>query len=89
MGGHIHYYMRSQPMRNGEVVSSFDQGTVYTISISIPANHETIGEEPYAVTRYPQGYFYQHVEIDGPVMRYTAYDENGVESDRFTIRKMH
>lgn len=87
MGGHIHYYMRSQPMRNGKVVSSFNDGTVYTISISIPANHETIGEEAYAATRYPQGYFYQHMEIDGDVMRYTAYDENGVESDRFIISK--
>lgn len=87
MGGHIHYYMRSQPMRNGKVVSTFEDGTVYTISISIPANHETIGDEAYAVTRYPQGYFYQHMEIDGDVMRYTAYDENGVESDRFIISK--
>lgn len=87
MGGHIHYYMRSQPMRNGQAVSSFADGTVYTISISIPADHESIGDEPYAVTRYPQGYFYQHMEIDGDVMRYTAYDENGVVSDQFTINK--
>jgi len=87
MGGHIHYYMRSQPMRNGRPVSSFAEGTVYAISISIPAHHKTIGSEPYAITRYPEGYFYQHMEIDGKLMRYTTYDENGVVRDQFTIDK--
>lgn len=87
MGGHIHYYMRSKPMRNGRVVSSFEQGTVYTISISIPARHETIGSEPYAASRYPEGYFYQHMAIDGKSLRYTTYDQHGVVRDQFTIDK--
>lgn len=87
MGGHVHYYMRSQPMFNGKVVDSFNKGTVYAISISIPYKHDNIGEEPYAVKRYAEGYYYQRMEIDGKVFKYTSVDSNGAVKDEFIIRK--
>jgi hypothetical protein len=87
MGGHIHYYMRSNPMAGGNVVDSFDQGTVYTISISIPSEHNDIGTEPYAAARYKDGYFYQRVDIAGGVLSYRAFDDKGTLKDSFTIRK--
>lgn len=87
MGGHIHYYMRSQPMNNGVVVDSFDKGTVYAISISIPSKHNEMAEEPYAVKRYSEGYFYQRVSIEENVMRYQSIDSDGVVKDEFAIRK--
>lgn len=34
--GHFHYYMRSFPINNEQVVDSFDDGTVYIISLGIP-----------------------------------------------------
>ncbi len=87
MGGHVHYYMRSQPMFNGKVVDSFDNGTVYAISISIPYKHDDIGEEPYAVQRYAEGYYYQRMAIDGKVLKYTSVDSDGSVKDEFVIRK--
>ncbi len=87
MGGHVHYYMRSRPMNAGKVVRSYDDGTVYTISISIPWKHDTITDEPYAVLQYPEGYFYQHVRIEGNALKYTSYDQHGVVRDQFTIEK--
>lgn len=87
MGGHIHYYMRSYPMKNGKVVPSFGEGTVYAISISIPAKHENMTPEPYAVKQYPEGYFYQHMEIEGGKLTYTTFDETGAIRDKFVIRK--
>ena len=87
MGGHVHYYMRSRPMKSGKVVESFDDGTVYAISISIPWKHDKITEEPYAVIQYPEGYFYQYMQIDGRVMKYTSFDQHGVVRDQFTIQK--
>ena len=87
MGGHIHYYMRSLPMKNGDVVSSFDDGTVYAISISIPSKHNNMSKERYAVKQYAEGYFYQHMEIDGSVLKYTTYDHTGAVRDEFTIKK--
>lgn len=87
MGGHIHYYMRSRPMFNGKVVDSFAKGTVYAISISIPNRHSSMVAEPYAVKQYDDGYFYQRMEIDGKVLKYTTVDINGSVKDQFVIRK--
>lgn len=87
MGGHIHYYMRSNPMAGGKVVDNFDQGTVYTISISIPSEHDDIATEPYAAVRYKDGYFYQRVDIAGDVLNYRTFDDKGILKDSFTIRK--
>ena len=87
MGGHIHYYMRSSPMNNGKVVDDFAKGTVYAISISIPSKHDNMAAEPYAVKQYSEGYFYQHMEIDGKVMKYTSIDSNGEIKDELIIQK--
>lgn len=87
MSGHVHYYMRSKPMNNGRVVSTFDKGTVYTISIGTSANHGDIGEEPYAEVRYKDGQFYQLMEINENVLNYTTYDQGGEIKDHFTIIK--
>jgi len=87
MGGHVHYYMRSNPMNDGKVVDNFSKGTVYAISISIPWKHDKITAEPYAVKQYPEGYYYQHMKIDGKILKYTSIDINGEIKDEFTIRK--
>lgn len=87
MGGHIHYYMRSRPMNAGRVVNAYDKGTVYTISISIPARHDNMTEESYAVTQFPVGYYYQYISIDGNTLHYTTYDQHGSLRDEFTIKK--
>lgn len=87
IGGHIHYYMRSKPMKAGQVVDSYSDGTVYAISISIPWKHDTMNDEPYAVLQYPEGYFYQTINIDDGNLRYKAYDQHGKVRDEFTIRK--
>lgn len=87
MGGHIHYYMRSKPMRAGKVVDDFSKGTVYAISISIPSKHDHLGPEPYAVKQYAEGYFYQRIELGEHELRYKAVDVTGVVRDQFTIKK--
>lgn len=87
MGGHVHYYMRTKPMSNGNVVDSFADGTVYTISIGIPSRHGTMGEEPYAEVRYGEGPFYQHMDIQDNTLTYTVYDQNGAIRDQLTIAK--
>jgi hypothetical protein len=87
MGGHIHYYMRSKPMRGGQVVDDYAKGTVYAISISIPSTHDHLGPEPYAVKQYADGYFYQRVELGDHELRYKAVDSDGVTRDEFSIRK--
>lgn len=87
MSGHIHYYMRSKPIKKGKVVASFKNGTVYAISIGTNGNHEDIGQELYAEKRFKEGLFYQHISLKEGVLRYKAYNEVGEIVDTFEIKK--
>ncbi len=87
MSGHIHYYMRSKPMNNGKVVESHKDGTVYAISIGTSSRNRDIGEESYAEVRFSEGQYYQHMEIDKNVLKYTTYNKKGEIVDHFTIKK--
>ena len=86
-GGHIHYYMRSKPMNGGEVVDSYNNGTVYIISIGIPSRSRDIGEEPYAAVRYGEGQYYQYIKIKGNELSFTAVNAEGKVADSFNIKK--
>lgn len=85
--GHIHYYMRSKPMKDGQVVADAEDGTLYMISIGIPSPHRGKDEEPYAETRYEQGPFYQVIDIDGNSLTYTAKDSSENVVDAFRLVK--
>ncbi|OIN61233.1 metallophosphoesterase [Arsenicibacter rosenii] len=87
MSGHVHYYMRSKPMYAGKPVDSPAKGTIYTISVGIPGNHNNMPAEDYAVSRYPKGNYYQHITIKGKKMIYTCYDPDGQVKDQLSIRK--
>lgn len=69
------------------MVHSFNDGAAYAISDSIPSKHANRTSEPYAVKQYAEGYFYQHMRIDGDVLKYAAYDQDGNVRDVFTISK--
>ena len=85
--GHIHYYMRSNPMKDGKVVAEAKDGTTYMISIGIPSDLRGIGEEPYAAVRYEQGPFYQVLDIDGNSLTYTAKDSSENVIDELRLVK--
>lgn len=85
--GHIHYYMRSKPMKDGQVVADAEDGTLYMISIGIPSPYRGMDEEPYAEIRYEQGPFYQVIDIDGNSLTYTAKDSSENVVDEFKLVK--
>lgn len=85
--GHIHCYMRSNPMNSGVVTDSFKNGTVYVISIAIPSHHETMADEPYAVVRKAEGQYYQYLKIKGNKLVYTTFNSENKVADSFTIKK--
>lgn len=87
MSGHIHYYMRSGPMKGGKVVPSYQKGTVYAISIAIPTKPAVIPDEPYAVTRNTDGHLYQYVKIDGNQLSFTTLNADNHVIDSFKIEK--
>lgn len=87
MAGHIHYYMRSHPMNNGNVVDTFDKGTVYVTSISRPDKKDNMTKEPYAVKQFAEGYYYQRVSINKQGLTFSSVDANGKMVDTFEIKK--
>ena len=87
MSGHIHYYMRSKPMFNGEVVESFNNGTAYVISTGLPSNHNEMTDEPYAAVRDTKSQYYQKIDIDGGRFKFSCVNGEGVEIDSFEINK--
>ena len=86
-GGHVHYYMRSKPMKNGEVVDSYNNGTAYIISIAIPSRSREMSDEPYAAVRKSEGQFYQYLKINGNELNYISVDSEGKVADSFNIKK--
>ncbi len=85
--GHIHYYMRSKPMKGGKVVDSYNDGTAYIISIGIPTKPEEHIDEPYAAVRNFDGDIYQYLKIDGNQLKYMAIDSDGNLVDSFKLEK--
>jgi 3',5'-cyclic AMP phosphodiesterase CpdA len=87
MGGHIHYYMRSKPMKGGQVVSSYKDGTAFIISVGIPTEPHPMTDEPYAVTRNTEGHLYQYMSIKGNELTYQSVNFEGKVIDSFKISK--
>lgn len=87
MNGHMHYYLRTKPMNNGKAMSSPAQGTIYTMSISIPGKQEEWLPEDYAVVRYKDGPLYQHISMKGNTLIYKCFDPAGNVKDEFKIVK--
>ncbi len=87
MNGHMHYYLRTKPMNNGKEMSSPAQGTIYTMSISIPGKQEEWLPEDYAVVRYKDGPLYQHISMKGNTLIFKCFDPEGNVKDEFKIIK--
>jgi hypothetical protein len=86
-GGHIHYYMRSKPMKGGQVVSSYKDGTAYIISVGIPNREHEMTPEPYAVLRNSTGHLYQYVKVEEAKLKSETYDSKNKLIDSFELIK--
>ena len=85
--GHIHYYMRSKPMKGGQVVDSYNDGTAYIISVGIPNKPHQITDEPYAIVRNTEGHLYQYLKIEGNKLSYESVNFDNQMIDQFRISK--
>jgi len=86
-GGHLHYYMRSKPMKAGKVVTSYKDGTAYIISVGIPNGDHQMTEEPYAEVRNGAGHIFQYVKIVGNTLTSESVNFQGKLIDSFTLTK--
>ena len=87
LGGHFHYYMRSEPIRNGKVQTDPKEGTIYWISIGTTGKNKDIEREPYAAVQFPAEHLYQSITIDGKELRAETINLDGEQVDHFVLTK--
>jgi acid phosphatase type 7 len=86
MSGHVHNYMRTKPMNDGEPVLSPSGGTIYLISIAIPDN-DPVEKLSYTDSQVSGEMLYQKIKIDGNKLDYKAINIDGVVRDQMVITK--
>lgn len=86
MSGHVHSYMRTKPMNDGDPVSSPSGGTIYLISIGMPDN-KPVEKLPYTDAQISGEMLYQKIKIDGNKLDYKALNIDGVVRDQMLIEK--
>jgi len=85
--GHVHYYLRTKPMRALQPVASPAEGTIYTISIAQSGRKYPMPDADYVAERFNGIAVYQKVEIQGNRLVYRAYDIEGTVRDELVIEK--
>lgn len=85
--GHVHYYLRTFPIRNQQVVASPADGTVYVISIALPDRESELPKPALAAKVYNGVMLYQTISIDGNRLVFCARDAEGNVRDEMTIEK--
>lgn len=85
--GHIHYYIRTRPMKEGQAVASPAEGTIYIVSLGT-TDRKPFRQLPQNAEKYLNGGpWYQKFAISGRKLVYQAYDVNGKVCDELTIEK--
>ncbi|MBN2310695.1 MAG: metallophosphoesterase family protein, partial [Candidatus Hydrogenedentes bacterium] len=85
--GHVHYYLRTRPMRLGQPVAAPGSGTIYITSLGTTGKEREREVPPYYEKYMSGGPWYQTFDIDGTRLTYTAYDAAGTVCDTLTIEK--
>lgn len=86
--GHDHAYLRTYPMRGGEIQDSPAEGTIYIVSVA-GTKYYDMGDFDYTEVGFTNRSTYQvlDITIDGNRLEYVSYDSDGEVADRFTIEK--
>ena len=79
--------MRSNPIKAGNVVDTYKDGTAYIVSIGIPSHTEDMTDEPYSAVRKSEGQYYQYLNFDENTLSYSAINSEGEIVDSLTIKK--
>ena len=88
LSGHVHHYLRTQPMKAGKVVDSPKDGTIYLIGISIPAEKVSTDKLPYkanpSVAPSPLCILFS---VDGNKVTIRTHDDTGKVVDSLEVMK--
>ena len=87
ISGHFHYYLRTKPIKEGTVVATPADGTIYLMSVGTTGKNKDMNPAEYAAIQFGADHLYQHVEINGYSLHYTSYGLEGEVKDSLVIKK--
>lgn len=88
--GHDHAYLRTPPIRAGQIVPSPAEGTIYLITVAGNKFYKQ-DQKDFVAVGFPDVSTVQTIDIqvgqNDDTLLYKAYDETGAIRDEFTITK--
>jgi predicted phosphodiesterase len=85
LSGHVHQYMRTSPLKNGEPA---EDGTIYLISVAVKGDSGLMAKPPYAEVLDTAGRSeYMAITVDGDTVEVRAEDVRGEMFDTVTVKK--
>lgn len=87
LSGHVHYYLRTRPMRNGQAVASPSNGTIHIVSLGTSGLRRPRTVPAHVEKYFSGGPWYQKFDIDGGRLVCRTYDADGKVCDELIIEK--
>lgn len=86
--GHVHYYVRTHPLKQGQRAKSPADGTIYLITVAVPGRTRTLPKPDYAAVVELSGLpLYQMFTINGNRLVTRSCDLEGNIRDELVIEK--
>lgn len=87
LSGHVHYYMRSKPLRGGQPTGP-QNGVVYVVTVAVPNKERDLPTPEYAeVFHDPSPAVYAAFTVDGNRATLRTHDATGQVLDEYTKEK--
>lgn len=87
MSGHVHYYLRTHPMRGGKPAEAAEHGTIYVTSVAVPYAAKVEAPDYAAAAKLTGPPLYQVIRIEGNRLAYEAWDASGEKVDELLLEK--
>lgn len=87
LAGHDHAYGRTHKLKGGKPVTAGQNGTIYAVSVSGPKMYNLTPDKALMAKVLDNSQIYQIITIDGGRLSYEAYTIDGVQFDKFELRK--
>lgn len=84
--GHDHAYLRTHPMRAGEIVEPPTKGTIYIVAVSGTKMYPQ-GKTPYMDVAFSNASTYQVIDVDTDELRYRAFNAEHQVVDAFRLAR--
>jgi hypothetical protein len=88
LSGHVHHYVRTHPLKNGEVQSSPKDGTIYVVTVSVSGRDRPPRSHPLAAFMKGSAAALCNVfTVDGNTVTMKTIDAEGNTQDQLVVTK--